>query len=117
LEKQLFNRLATKGVGSKIRVELGQVVSGVPHGSVLGPILFVYICVFVFINDLLDTISSFIYIYADDTKMSRLVNVQSEWKALQHDLKSLQEWSDKWQLKCYRTKCTWEKVTEGINTI
>jgi len=37
--------------------------------------------------------------------MSREVNVKSEWKARQHDLRSLQEWSNKWQLKCNQSKC------------
>jgi len=50
-----------------------RVVSGVPQGSDLGPILFV--C---YINDMPDTILSFIHVYADDTKMSRVVNVKSE---------------------------------------
>jgi ribonucleases P/MRP protein subunit RPP40 len=67
---------------------------------VLGPVLFV--C---YINDMPDTISSFIHMYADDTKMSRVVNGQSDWKSLQQDLRSLQNWSDKWQLKFNSTKC------------
>ena len=46
-----------------------RVLSGVPQGSVLGPVLFV--C---HINDMPDTISSFMYMYADDTKMARVVN-------------------------------------------
>ena len=46
-----------------------RVLSGVPQGSVLGPVLFV--C---YINDMPDTISSFMYMYADDTKMARVVN-------------------------------------------
>jgi len=44
------------------------VLSGVPHGSVLGPVLF--IC---YINDMLNSVSSFIYMYVDDTKVSREV--------------------------------------------
>lgn len=77
-----------------------KVLSGVPQGSVLGPILFV--C---YINDMPDTISSLIYMYADDTKISRVVNMKSDWKALQKDLNSLQEWSNKWQLKFNSSKC------------
>jgi len=77
-----------------------RVLSGVPQGSVLGPILFV--C---YINDMPDTISSFIHMYADDTKMSRVVNGKKDWKELQQDLESLQKWSDEWQLKFNSTKC------------
>jgi hypothetical protein len=38
-----------------------------------------------------DTISSFIYMYADDTKMWGVVDEKSEWKALQQDLTNLHE--------------------------
>jgi ribonucleases P/MRP protein subunit RPP40 len=44
------------------------VIIGVPQGSVLGPVLF--IC---FIYNMPDTISSMIFMYADDTKLSRRV--------------------------------------------
>jgi len=42
------------------------VISGIPQGSVLGPILFV-----IFINDLPDIISSTAHIFVDDTKVYR----------------------------------------------
>ena len=77
-----------------------KVLSGVPQGSVLGPVLFV--C---YINDMPDTISSLIYMYADDTKMANVVNEKKDWKALQQDLRRLQEWSEKWQLILNSTKC------------
>jgi len=46
-----------------------EVLSGVPQGSVLRPVLFV--C---YINDLPDIVSSFIYMCADDTKLFRRVD-------------------------------------------
>ena len=67
-----------------------KVLSGVPQGSVLGPVLFV--C---YINDMPDTISSLIYMYADDNKMASVVNEKKDWKALQQDLRRLLEWSEK----------------------
>jgi len=60
------------------------VIRGVAQGSVLAPLLFV--C---YINDMPDTVTSFIYLYADDTKMFRQVNDESDIVALQNDLDKL----------------------------
>ena len=50
------------------------VLSGVPQGSVLGPILFlIYIYIYIYINDLEDDISSKVLKFADDTKIFRKV--------------------------------------------
>ena len=38
-------------------------------------------------------------------KWQVLVNEKKDWKALKQDLRRLQEWSEKWQLKCNSTKC------------
>jgi len=62
-----------------------EVLSGVPQGSVLGPILF--IC---YINDMPHSIASFIYMYADDAK---LFTASRDQAMLQRDLDMLGEWS------------------------
>ena len=62
------------------------VLSGIPQGSILGPILFT-----IFINDLPDAVQSNCKIFADDTK---LYDKSANYKKLQKDLCSLQEWSD-----------------------
>jgi hypothetical protein len=74
------------------------VVSGIPQGSVLGPMLF--IC---FINDLPEEVTSEVFVFADDTKL--FARVPEKAKELQQDLDSLQKWSDKWQLRFNTSKC------------
>ena len=76
------------------------VTSGVPQGSVLGPVLFV--C---FINDMPGLVSSFVHIYADDTKISREVSCEMDADVLQNDLNELIKWSKTWQLGFNSSKC------------
>lgn len=74
------------------------VKSGVPQGSVLGPLLFV-----VYISDLQLNVSSTISIYADDTKL--YVNPVTNQHTLQQDLNSVFEWSTDWLLPLNIEKC------------
>jgi len=83
------------GTGS----QLAPVLSGVPRGSVLGPLLFIS-----YINDMQQTVSSFIYMYADDTKVVRKVTTARDCEELQADLDSIQHWSEKWQMKFTSSK-------------
>ena len=76
------------------------VLSGVPQGSVLGPILFL-----IYINDLDDSITSNVLKFADDTKLFRKVNTDGDKQHLQNDLDSLVKWSDKWQMLFNFGKC------------
>ena len=64
--------------------------SGIPQGSILGPILFI-----IFINDLPDNLLSHCKIFADDTK---IFNASINHICLQNDLLSLLDWSRIWQL-------------------
>ena len=78
----------------------GSVTSGVPQGSVLGPVLFI-----LYVNDLPTTVHSNIKMFADDTKLYRAINEPADAHLLQDDLNSLTEWSDKWLLKFNASKC------------
>jgi len=68
------------------------VISGVPQGSVLGPLLFL-----LYVNDLTDWIKNSINMFADDTKIWYLITSEADSYLLQ-DLNSLELWSKKWLL-------------------
>ena len=76
------------------------VTSGVPQGSVLGPVLFV-----LYINDLPDRMNSSVYMYADDTKLFQAITCEGDRSTLQRDLNEAESWSKKWLLKFNKEKC------------
>ena len=76
------------------------VLSGVPQGSVLGPILFL-----IYINDLDDSITRNVLKFADDTKLFRKVNTDGDKQHLQNDLDRLVKWPEKWQMLLNFGKC------------
>jgi ribonuclease P/MRP protein subunit RPP40 len=76
------------------------VTSGVPQGSVLGPLLFV-----IYINDLEVDLVSKIAKFADDTKMCKSVSSVRDADCLRQDLHKLEEWADKWQMQFNKDKC------------
>ena len=94
--KDRRQRVVIKGTKS----DWGKVTSGLPQGSVLGPILFV-----LFINDLPDDILSSIVMFADDTKLWSKVNNTEDRAALQFDIDKLATWSNDWQLSFNADKC------------
>lgn len=71
-------------------LDLGCVTSGIPHGSVLGPLLFL-----IYINDLDSSISSEVSKFADDTKVGRVIRTHQDARKLQGDLDRLYEWARK----------------------
>lgn len=76
------------------------VTSGVPQGSVLGPLLFV-----LFINDLPGVIDCLAMLYADDTKIYQAVNNSKDAEIFQENIRLLWNWSIEWQLHFHPDKC------------
>ena len=76
------------------------VISGVPQGSVLGPLLFL-----IYINDLPEAVCGDSMIFADDTKLYSSVATSQERSTLQSDLEALARWSETWQLPFNDAKC------------
>ena len=82
------------------------VLSGVPKGSVLGPILFL-----IFINDLPDNIRSFVHLFADNCVLYRNIKSIQDGFILPEDLFSLGQWEADWQMKFNVAKCHSMRVT------
>ena len=94
-------------IGRKMRVNVRQhfsewtdVGSGVPQGSVLGPLLFV-----IFVNDLPDCVKCSTKIFADDTKLWKEIKGISDCEELQQDLVRIYQWTKKWLLSLNIDKC------------
>ena len=90
-ESYLSNRSQCVSINNSLSKCL-PVLSGVPQGSILGPLLFL-----VYINDLPSAISSSnMFIFADDTKCFKMIKTESDIQViqlLQKDLTSLSHWS------------------------
>ena len=82
--------------------EWTHVDSGVPQGTVLGPLLFL-----IYINDMPKCISlgSLIRLFADDCILYRKIRTIQDQLILQKDLDKLKEWADKWGMKFNPSKC------------
>ena len=93
IEKWLIDRRQRVVVDGEVS-NWKSVLSGGPHGSVLGPTLFLII----YINDLDDNITSKVLKFADDSKVSRKIKSDADRHHLQDDLNKLIEWSEKWQM-------------------
>jgi hypothetical protein len=88
--------VSVDGVHSK----KAQVTSGVPQGSVLGPVLFIY-----YINDMPDVVDCNIKIFADDTKLYKHITNLSDSDDLQKNIYNLNTWSEDWLLQFNSQKC------------
>ena len=89
------------------------VSSGVPQGTVLGPLLFL-----LYINDLpLSTPNSTTRLFADDSLLYRRIKTIDDCRLLQHDLDALEQWEHTWQMSFRPDKCKLLRFTRSHSPI
>ena len=81
------------------------VKSGVPQGTVLGPLMFL-----LFVNDIGRNISSKLRLFADDTLLYREIKNKEDTSKLQQDLNTLEKWSKTWQMRFNPKKCVVQRI-------
>ena len=86
--------------------DMKAVRSGVPQGTVLGPL-----CFLLYINDIGDSTSSVLRLFADDSLLNRTITDPAACTQLQKDLTTLVEWSKRWQMTFHPAKCYILRVT------
>ena len=84
------------------------VLSGVPQGTVLGPLFFL-----VYINDISKGLSkgTSIRLFADDSLLYRTINSKKDCEILQRDLDHLQLWEKTWKMEFHPGKCNLLQIT------
>ena len=87
-----------------------KVISGVPQGTVYGPLLFL-----VYINDMAKLVSpgTHIRLFADDTILYREIDSLEDQLILQRDLKQLETWARDWGMRFNTAKCHVMSVNKG----
>ena len=83
-----------------------------PHGSVLGPMLFL-----LYINDINNSITSQIKLFSDDSVLYRNIRNQNDQVILQNDLDTISSWSEKWLMELNINKCSVLSITLKRNFI
>ena len=89
-----------------------EVMSGVPQGSVLAPIMFA-----IYVNDMDEGIDSYMNFFADDAKLLRKVKHSEDCEVLQKDLEKVWRWGKKWEMEFNIKKCSIMEFGRSKNRI
>lgn len=94
------------------RSGLVPVTSGVPQGSVLGPLLFL-----LFINDMVRDISANVSMFADDCVIFSRISCRKDQDALNSALNAISSWCSSWQMDLNVQKCAVMTVSRQIDPL
>ena len=86
-----------------------QIKSGIPQGSVLGPLMFL-----LFVNELPELVNSFLYLFADDNKIWRRIEHPKDKETLQADLDIIYQWSKTWLMQIHPDKSAHMRIGEEM---
>ena len=90
-----------------------KITSGVPQGSVLGPLLFL-----IYINDLPNCVqNSVCRLFADDCILYQRIRSSQDSDKLQADLDQLQKWESIWLMEFNTSKCQVTSITNKVKPI
>lgn len=91
---------------------MSTVCSGVPQGTVLGPILFL-----LFINDLPDRLKCKTRLFADDCIVYNTIKTPEDSNSLQQDLNQLATWEKTWGMEFHPQKCNIMSISRSHSPI
>ena len=86
----------------------GNVISGVPQGSILGPLLFV-----LYVNDIPQTLSCSSEMFADDTLLYNSDSIDIVSAPVQQGLHQMSDWCSSWSLNLNIDKCEFMRITRS----
>ena len=107
----LSNRTQTTVVNG-VHSSYDEVTSGVPQGSVLGPMLFL-----LYINDINNVIAFQIELFANGSVLYRKIRNQNDQVILQNDLDTISSWAEKWLMELSINTCSVLSITLKRNSI
>ena len=107
----LFKRVQRVVVDGDVS-DYAPVQSGVPQGTVVGPMLFL-----IFIDDIKDGITSTTRLFADDCLIYREITSREDAQELQNDIHKLHNWSRQWQMNFNIKKCNIMTITNARKNV